>query len=111
MFGANGETVRGVLQVFNELDVKDKTVVSINGKEDEWAMDEARQRSRQRPQPAFSERRPVRAADRQVLARVETFEKYLQIKPFAVMTKDNLGEAIPWDTSNYMKGRAANTFK
>ena len=36
IFGANGETVRGILQVFNELDVKDKVVVSINGKEEEW---------------------------------------------------------------------------
>ena len=28
-----------------------------------------------------------------------------------MITKDNVGEAIPWDTANYMKGRAANTFK
>ena len=41
----------------------------------------------------------------------QPFEKYLQIKPFAVITKDNVGEAIPWDTGNYITGRAANTFK
>ena len=110
MFGANGETVRGVLQVFNELDVKDKAVVSINGKEDEWQWLKDGKEMASVPNP------PSLNADLSVQQMVrffngQPFEKYLQIKPFAVITKDNVGEAIPWDTANYIKGRAANTFK
>jgi ABC-type sugar transport system substrate-binding protein len=110
IFGANGETVRGILQVFGELDVKDKVVVSINGKEDEWQWLNDGKEQASVPNP------PSLNADLSVQQMVryfkgEKFEKYLQIKPFAVITKDNVGEAIPWDTANYIKGRAANTFK
>jgi hypothetical protein len=41
----------------------------------------------------------------------EKFSKYLQIMPFDVLTKANVDKAIPWNTANYMKGRAANQFK
>ena len=110
IFAANGETARGVLQVFNEQNVKNKAVVSINGKEEEWEWLKQGKESASVPNP------PSLNADlsvQQIMRyfKGQPFEKYLQIKPFAVITKDNIGEAIPWDTANYMKGRAANAFK
>ncbi len=110
MYAANGETARGVLQVFNELNVKDKVIVTVNGKEEEWGWIKEGKEAASIPNP------PSLNADLCVQQIVryfkgEPFEKYLQIKPFAVITKDNLGEAIPWNTENYMKGRAANQFK
>ena len=110
MFAANGETARGVFQVFNELNVKNKTVVTVNGKEEEWDW------LKQGKLAATIANPPSLNADLTVqqIAKYfkgEKFEKYLQIKPVAVLTKDNTGDAIPWNTDNYMKGRAANTFK
>ncbi len=110
IFGANGETVRGILQVFDELGVKDKVVVSVNGKEEEWEWMKQGKEMASVPNP------PSLNADLSVQQIVryfkgEPFEKYLQIKPFAVITKDNLDQALPWNTANYMKGRAANQFK
>jgi len=109
IFGANGETVRGILQVFGELNVTGKTIVSVNGKEDEWQWLKDGKEMASVPNP------PSLNADLcvQQIVRYFTgqpFEQYLQIKPFAVITKDNVGQAIPWDTATYMTGRAANTF-
>lgn len=110
IFGANEETVRGILQVFSEQNLTGKTIVSVNGKEDGWAWIKDGKMVASVPNP------PSLNADlciQQIVRSLkgEKFEKYLQIKPFAVITKDNLGEAIPWDTANYMKGRATNSFK
>ncbi len=110
IFGANGETVRGILQVFDELGVKNKVVVSINGKEEEWQWMKDGKEAASVPNP------PSLNADlcvQQIMRyfRGEKFIQYLQIKPFAVITKDNLDQAIPWNTENYLKGRAANAFK
>ena len=110
MFGANGETVRGVLQVFGELNVKNKAVVSINGKEDEWQwMKDGKEMASVPNPPSLNADLSVQQIMRYFKG--EKFEQYLQIKPFAVITKDNLGQAIPWDTANYMAARAKNSFK
>ena len=110
MFAANGETVRGVLQVFNELNVKDKTVVSINGKEDEWAwMTQGKEAASVPNPPSLNADLTVQQIVRYLTG--QKFEKYLQIMPSVVLTKDNLAQAVPWDTNNYMKARAANAFK
>jgi ribose transport system substrate-binding protein len=110
IFGANGETVRGILQVFDELGVKDKIVVSVNGKEEEWEwLKEGKEHATVPNPPSLNADLSVQQIMRHF--RGEPFEKYLQIKPFAVITKDNLGEALPWNTENYMKGRAENAFK
>lgn len=110
IFGANGETVRGILQVFDELGVKDKVVVSINGKEEEWEwLKDGKEMATVPNPPSLNADLAVQQIMRYF--RGEPFEQYLQIKPFAVITKDNVGEAVPWNVANYLKGRAANTFK
>ena len=102
LFAANGETARGVIQVLNEQNVKGKTVVSINGKEDEWQWLKDGKEAATVPNP------PSLNADLSVQQIVrhlsgEKFQKYLQIMPSLVLTKDNIGQAVPWDTDNYMK--------
>lgn len=110
IFGANGETVRGILQVFDELGVKDKVVVSINGKEEEWEwLKEGKEMASVPNPPSLNADLAVQQIMRHF--RGEPFVQYLQIKPFAVITKDNVAAAIPWKIDNYMKGRAANAFK
>jgi len=110
IFAANGETARGVLQVFNELGIKDKKVVTVNGKEDEWEwLKQGKEAATIPNPPSLNADLAVQQIVRQLTN--QPFETDLQIKPFAVLTKDNLGEAIPWDTATYMKGRAANSFK
>jgi ribose transport system substrate-binding protein len=110
IFGANGETVRGILQVFDELGVKDKIVVSINGKEEEWEwLKQGKEHASVPNPPSLNADLSVQQIMRHF--RGEPFEKYLQIKPFAVITKDNLDQALPWNTENYMKGRAENAFE
>jgi ribose transport system substrate-binding protein len=110
IFGANGETVRGIIQVFGEQNVTGKTIVSVNGKEDEWAWIKAGKEGASVPNP------PSLNADLAVQQIVRYFNKQpyeqeLQIVPAAVLDKDNIGNAIPWATDTYMAGRAANTFK
>jgi ribose transport system substrate-binding protein len=110
IFGANGETVRGVLQVFNELNVTGKAIVSVNGKEDEWQWIKDGKEGASVPNP------PSLNADLAVQQVVRYFNKQpyeqeLQIVPAAVLDKNNIGNAIPWATDTYMAGRAANTFK
>ena len=110
IFGANGETVRGILQVFDELGVKDKVVVSINGKEEEWEwLKDGREMASVPNPPSLNADLAVQQIMRHF--RGEPFVQYLQIKPFAVITKDNVGEAVPWNTQNYLAGRATNSFK
>ena len=109
VFAANEETARGVIQVFAEQNVKGKIIVSNNGKEEAWQWMKDGKMSATVPNP------PSLNADlciQQVVRflRGEKFSKYLQITPFAVLTKANLDKAIPWDTDTYMKYRAANKF-
>ena len=110
IFGANGETVRGIIQVFNELNVPGKAIVSVNGKEDEWAWIKDGKEAASVPNP------PSLNADLAVQQAVRFFckqpyEQDLQIVPAAVLDKNNVTAAIPWATDTYMQGRAANTFK
>ena len=110
IFGANGETVRGILQVFQELNVKGKAVVSVNGKEDEWQwLTDGKEVASVPNPPSLNADLCVQQIVRHLKG--EKFSKYLQIMPSVVLTKDNLGQAVPWDTGNYMKARAANAFK
>ncbi len=110
IFGANGETVRGIIQVFGELNVTGKAIVSVNGKEDEWAWIKDGKEAASVPNP------PSLNADLAVQQVVRYFsnqpyEQDLQIVPASVLDKNNVSAAIPWDTDTYMQGRASNTFK
>ncbi len=109
VFAANEETAAGVIQVFEEQNVKDKVIVSNNGKEEAWQWMKEGKMAATVPNP------PSLNADLSVQQMVrhfngQPFVKYLQITPFDVLTKDNLDKAIPWNTASYMKGRAANQF-
>jgi ribose transport system substrate-binding protein len=109
VFAANEETARGVIQVFEEQGIKNKIIVSNNGKEDAWLWMKQGKMAATVPNP------PSLNADLCVQQMVRYFngEKFvhdLQITPFDVLTKANLDKAIPWDTDTYMKGRAAKKF-
>ena len=43
--------------------------------------------------------------------RGEPFLSELQIMPWDILTKENLDQAIPWITEDYLAGRAANKFQ
>ncbi len=110
IFGANEETVGGIIQVFKEQGITDKIIVSNNGKEDAWEWMKQGLMSATVPNP------PSLNADLCVQQIVRYLNKKpytvdLQITPWDVLTKDNLDKAIPWNTENYMKGRAANKFE
>lgn len=110
LFGANEETVAGILQVFDELNVEDKIVISVNGKEEGWEWLREGRMQATTPNP------PTLNADLciQQIARYfrgEDFVQYLQITPFDVLTADNLDQAIPWRTEDYLRGRAAGEFQ
>lgn len=109
IFGANEETVRGIIQVFEEQNIKGKVIVSCNGKEDGWQWIKEGKMAATAPNP------PSLNADLCIQQMVryfngQKFEKYLQIMPFDVLTKANLGKAIPWDTPTYMYGREKKLF-
>lgn len=109
VFAANEETAAGVIQVFEEQGVKGKIIVSNNGKEEAWQWMKEGKMSATVPNP------PSLNADlcvQQIVRHFngQKFEKYLQITPWDVLTKDNVSKAIPWNTENYMKGRAAKKF-
>ncbi|MEI6385376.1 MAG: sugar ABC transporter substrate-binding protein [Spirochaetota bacterium] len=109
IFGANEETVRGIIQVFEEQNIKGKVIVSCNGKEDAWDWIKEGKMAATSPNP------PSLNADLCIQQMVryfngQKFEKYLQIMPFDVLTKANLGKAIPWDTATYMYGRSQKLF-
>lgn len=110
VYAANEETAAGVIQVFEEQNVKGKVIVSTNGKEEAWQWIKEGKMAATTPNP------PSLNADLCVQQIVryfkgEKFEKYLQIMPFDILTKDNLDKAIPWNTENYIKARAENKFK
>lgn len=109
VFAANEETAAGVIQVFEEQGVKGKVIVSCNGKEEAWQWMKEGKMAASSPNP------PSLNADlciQQIVRHFngQKFEKYLQIMPWDVLTKDNLNKAIPWITADYMKARAANKF-
>ena len=109
IFGANEESAFGIIDVFEELGVKGKVVVSNNGKDDAWPYLEDGRIAATVPNP------PSLNADlciQQIMRHFngEDFIQYLQIKPPFVLTKDNLDKAIPWTVSDYLEGRAANKF-
>lgn len=109
VFAANEETARGVIQVFEEQNIKGKIIVSNNGKEDAWQWMKEGKMAATVPNP------PSLNADLCVQQMVryfngQKFEKYLQIMPFDVLTKANLDKAIPWDTATYMYGRDKKLF-
>ena len=110
LFACNEETAAGVLTVFEEQNVTDKIMVSCNGKEEAWAWLAEGKMSATSPNP------PSLNADLSVQQIVrhlsgEDFLQYLQIMPWDVLTKDNLDQAIPWITEDYLAGRAANKFQ
>ena len=110
VFAANEETAAGVMQVFEEQNIKDKIIVSNNGKEEAWQwMKEGKMSATVPNPPSLNGDLCVQQIVRYF--RGEKFEKYIQIMPFDVLTKDNLDQAIPWNTESYLKGRAANQFK
>ena len=110
VFACNEETYFGVKQVFDELGVTGKVLVSNNGKDDVWEDLKSGALAATVPNP------PSLNADlciQQILRYLngEKFEQYLQIKPPFVLTGENVGEAIPWTVSDYLEGRANNTFQ
>jgi len=110
IFACNEETAFGVNQVFEEQNVTGKIMVSCNGKEEGWQYIKDGKMSATSPNP------PSLNADLSIqqIARYLRGEKaltYLQIKPWAVMTKDNLDKAIPWIIEDYLKARAENKFQ
>ncbi|MEX2443625.1 MAG: sugar ABC transporter substrate-binding protein [Alkalispirochaeta sp.] len=110
IFGANEETVAGILQVFDEWGIDDKIIVSVNGKEEGWEwLREGKMHATTPNPPSLNADLCVQQMVRHF--RGEPFEQYLQIMPFDVLTKENLDEAIPWNTENYMEGRANDEFK
>jgi len=109
IFAANEESAFGVIDVFEELGVEGKVVVSNNGKDDAWPYLIDGSIAATVPNP------PSLNADlciQQMLRYFngEDFIQYLQIKPPFVLTADNLDQAIPWTVSDYLKKREANEF-
>lgn len=113
VFACNEETAAGVIQALEEANLvpgKDVIIVSNNGKEEAWQwMIDGKMLATVPNPPTLNADLCVQQVVRYLKG--EKSETYLQIMPFAVLTKDNIGEAIPWNTENYLKGRAANSFK
>ena len=110
IFACNEETAFGVQQVFEEQNVTGKIMVSCNGKEEGWEYIKDGKMSATSPNP------PSLNADlciQQIsrFLRGEEALTYLQIKPWAAMTKENLDQAIPWIIEDYLKARAENKFQ
>jgi ABC-type sugar transport system substrate-binding protein len=110
VFCCNEETYFGVKQVFDELGVTDKVLVSCNGKDDAWPDLISGDLAATVPNP------PSLNADiciQQIIRYFngEEFVQYLQIMPPFVLTGENVGQAIPWTVEDYLAGRAANTFQ
>lgn len=110
VFCCNEETYFGVKQVFEELGVTDKILISNNGKDDAWPDLVSGDLAATVPNP------PSLNADlciQQILRHFNGEEavRYLQIKPPFVLTGENVGEAIPWTVADYLEGRANNTFQ
>jgi ABC-type sugar transport system substrate-binding protein len=110
VFCCNEETYFGVKQVFDELGITGKVLVSNNGKDDVWPDLKSGALAATVPNP------PSLNADISIQQIIryfngEAFVRYLQIKPPFVLTGKNVGQAIPWTVSDYLAGRAANTFQ
>lgn len=110
LFACNEETYFGVKQVFDELGITDKVIVSCNGKDDAWPDLISGDLAATAPNP------PSLNADiciQQIQAHFagEDFLTYLQIEPPGVLTADNIDSAIPWTVSDYLEGRANNEFQ
>jgi ABC-type sugar transport system substrate-binding protein len=110
LFACNEETFFGVLQVFQELGVEDKVIVSNNGKDDAWPHLIDGTLAATVPNP------PSLNADiciQQIIRHFngEDFVQYLQIRPPGVLTAENIDTAIPWTVSDYLAGRAADEFQ
>lgn len=110
IYACNEETAAGVIQVFEEMNVKGKVIVSFNGKEEGWAWLKSGQMAATSPNP------PSLNADlcvQQIVRHLtgEPFLQYLQIMPWDVLTNENLDQAIPWITNDYLEGRANNSFQ
>lgn len=110
VFACNEETFFGVLQVFEELNVTDKIIVSNNGKDDAWPYLVDGKLAATVPNP------PSLNADlciQQIMRYFngEEFIQYLQIEPPLVLTGENVGQAIPWTVKDYLEGRANNEFQ
>lgn len=110
LYTCNEETAASAIQVFEEQNVTGKVIVSFNGKEEGWAWLESGQMEATSPNP------PSLNADLCVQQMIryltgEEFVQYLQIMPWDVLTKDNLDQAIPWITEDYLTGREAGNFE
>ena len=110
VFCCNEETYFGVKQVFDELGVTGKVLVSNNGKDDVWPDLVSGALAATVPNP------PSLNADlciQQIMRYLngEPFVQYLQIMPPFVLTGENVGQAIPWTVDDYLAGRAANKFQ
>ena len=110
VFCCNEETYFGVKQVFDELGVTGKVLVSNNGKDDVWPDLVSGALAATVPNP------PSLNADlciQQIIRYFngEEFVQYLQIKPPFVLTGANVDQAIPWTVEDYLAGRAANKFQ
>lgn len=110
VFCCNEETYFGVKQVFDELAVTGKVLVSNNGKDDVWPDLVSGALAATVPNP------PSLNADlciQQIMRYLngEPFVQYLQIKPPFVLTGENVGQAIPWTVEDYLAGRAADKFQ
>lgn len=110
LFACNEETYFGVKQVFDELGITDKVIISCNGKDDAWPDLISGDLAATAPNP------PSLNADLclQQIERYlndEDFVQYLQIMPPFVLTGDNIDQAIPWTVSDYLEGRANNEFQ
>jgi len=110
VFCCNEETYFGVKQVFDELGITGKVLVSNNGKDDAWPDLASGALAATVPNP------PSLNADISIQQIIryfngEDFVRYLQIKPPFVLTGENLDKAIPWTVSDYLAGRAADAFQ
>jgi ribose transport system substrate-binding protein len=109
IFGANEESAFGIMDVFTELGVTGKVIVSNNGKDSAWPMLIDGSLAATVPNP------PSLNADlciQQIIRHFEgkDFVQYLQIKPPFVLTGENVEQAIPWDIDDYIAGRQNNKF-
>jgi ABC-type sugar transport system substrate-binding protein len=110
LFACNDETYFGVQQVFDELGITDKIIVSANAKDDTWPNLLSGELAASSPNP------PSLNADlcvQQIMRYLngEDFVQSLQIVPPSVITGSNIDTAIPWSVTAYMRGRKNNDFQ
>ncbi len=109
LFAANEEMAFGAMQVFDELGVEGKVIVSCNGKEDGWlTLEDGSLAATGMNPPSLNADLCIQQIVRHLNG--EKFEKYLEIKPPFVLTADNIDKAIPWNIDDYLAKRANNDF-